>query len=265
MKNNLTDESIRIERLYDEIDSQDLLGCLTNILCLTNENRWVAYKRASNVIHTQGKGKNRSVKTAEDNSANHETYKDEYINDLYRVTVVEVLKAYVESKKDDPYILKTLIIYLMVKRLYSIVYEIGLPQEYLELSEKIIKEVVAEKETLVTQLYDHLVSVNKHLLAERTLEEQYSVLEMKPSLAVSRYYSDITTESFDDVDYDLMLHLRSRYVVLTTSPKINEYCAIIGFSESTFTKLKRWMSDNILELTSSEDQVKILNSLIFNG
>jgi hypothetical protein len=122
--NKLTDESLRLEGIYDSLDSGNLFESCARILYVTNSSHNVAVSVAANIMHRQGK--NRSVIYDDALVADFESFKDNYVEDLFKEGVILILNRYLETlvKSQDHYMIKTLIVYLSVKNLYSTLYEL---------------------------------------------------------------------------------------------------------------------------------------------
>jgi hypothetical protein len=258
----LSSEFQRLHGLYDTLDPEDLRESLIRVHYILDESHFVASKKADNVFHAQGKSRSISNGYLAPSS---DELRDDYINESFKSQMIVILNRYIGfiRESNDSYKMKSLIVFLMIKNLYSITSELKFSEDEFIIIDKILEFSFKSKEELLNSLIQYFDNNRMPLHSKRTKEIGYSILEMRTDKSLARNYSDLVTEARPDDMYEFILGLRSKFLSVSTSPKIQDYLEIAELASRTFRTKKNQIIDELQEFVT-ESEVNAINNLILN-
>lgn len=261
----LTDETLRLREIYHSLTAESVLESLTHVMMMTSTDRKVAKDKAAGIIHMNGK--NRSILNNYDMVLDEDKLKSDYVDRVLKTSQVEILNRYLVHlgdknnkatvNKTNDLKLKTLVVYVMVKDLYSYVDDFTFPDEYRTMLDLLVDKFNEEKDKMIQELVDYFNQLGLPKHAERSFEVGFPVLDLRTDRALPLYFADLVQEGeiIPDISTteDYVLEIRSRFLSVSKTLQINDLCDIISHSESTYRKKVQEINTQLRTFITSEE------------
>lgn len=255
----------RLLNIYDSIDGEELLDSLANALASTHQSGHTAMKVAMQVVHAHGGSERRmmpSYKLTAD--WEDEESSDEYLDNVFIDNMTILLNRYVKfiKEQNDDYKLKSLVIFLITRKLYDLLPNIEFDETQKADIESITNKVLEMKDELVEELITTLKDHGLEDHAEVADKHGLLVFGIKTGKAIAKYFADLQ-EPNEDLDlYEVLLDLRARYLKLDKS-QLNVVLELIGLTERTWQRRSSVIVSELQEL-ATDKEINSLNELILN-
>lgn len=254
----------RLVEIYHSIEGDTLLHSLSTLLCSTNNSNYTAGRDAANVIHMQGHERRLTPSFKLTADYDGETV-DQLADDVFKSNITQLINKYIGfiRAEGDEYKLKSLIVYLVAKKLYGILPELNFEEREREWLDKITNTLMEMKDQILQDMIDEFKSGGYEEHSEVTNKYGLSILSIDAGKSIAKYFSGLQEPIDHGFLYELLLHYKSLFRKVSKE-QLGTIREIIDLSETTWNKRKNIIVKE-LQTLATDKEVDTINELIFKS